>query len=289
MLFGYLTRKLADTLTGRLLLKSGVITYLGDYRAMVRTAYGRYLFVDTRDMSLAPHLLAHGAWEPGVSALIHRFVRPGMTVVDVGANVGYHSMLAASLVGRSGRVHCFEPNPRLAKLLKQGVDVNGLGAVVTVIEKAAWSSEGLLDFYVLDEHMGSSSASSSIHRTVATFQDHAVPITVQVLTLDDYFPAGTRVDLLKIDAEGAERHVVDGARRLLEENHSICLVMEFYPANYNDMEEARALLDLLRSLRFKWQKIDRENRKVLLRDISSSELLEAQSTELYLQRDARRP
>ena len=264
--------------------KSGIVAYLGDSRALVRTIYGCYLFVDTRDMSLAPQLLAHGQWEQGVAALLRRILRPGMTIIEVGANVGYFSILSASLVGEAGKVCCFEPNPRLARLLREGSEVNGMSGRIAVAEKAVWSSSTEIDFYLLRDHMGSSSANSSIHRTAQAFNDRTEKIVVQTVTLDDYRSAESGVDLLKIDAEGAELHVIQGARRLLERNPGIRMIMEFYPSNFADPDDAGRLLDLLRSLGFGWQAVDTDNPAFPPREISRGALLEGRTTELLLQR-----
>jgi energy-coupling factor transporter ATP-binding protein EcfA2 len=92
------------------------VVYLGDHRALVRTAWGHKMFVDTRDLGLAPHLLLDGSWELWVTAAFLTNLREGMTVVDVGANIGYYSLLAASNVGSGGRLVSFEPHLRLPPL-----------------------------------------------------------------------------------------------------------------------------------------------------------------------------
>jgi hypothetical protein len=87
---------------------------------------GRYKFyVDCRDRGLAPHLMLDGYWEYWVSDFMWRNIKPGDTVIDVGANLGYYSVLMADLVGSTGRVVSFEPNPRLFELLQRNVGING--------------------------------------------------------------------------------------------------------------------------------------------------------------------
>ncbi|HEY3215177.1 MAG TPA: FkbM family methyltransferase [Candidatus Eisenbacteria bacterium] len=262
----------------------GVVTYLGGHRALVRTGYGRHLFVDTRDLSVAPQLLLHGNWEPGVTRTVRKLLRPSMTVIEVGANVGYYSMLAAWLVERTGRVYSFEANPHLARLLRQGAEINGFSDRLTVIEKAAWSSTGTVDFHLLEEHMGSSSASTAIDRTAQSFHDRTEKITVDAVALDGAFPAGTRVDLLKIDAEGAEGHVLRGGHRLLQENPEVRVVMEFYPSNFPDPGEAGEVLDQLTSLGFQWGKIEVDHPRGRMKAVSRGELMATTHAELLLWR-----
>jgi hypothetical protein len=86
-------------------------TYLGDHTLLMQTIFGHTMYLDSRDISLTPHLLRQGCWEPDVTRFFLRIVKPGMRVVEVGANVGYYTLLACSLVGPTGRVTAFEANP----------------------------------------------------------------------------------------------------------------------------------------------------------------------------------
>ena len=101
--------------------------YLGDQTALCRVL-GRYkAFVDTADTGLSSHLLLDGYWEMWVTEALLGFVREGMVAVDVGANLGYFTLLLADLCGSSGRVHAFEPNPALLDRLRRTLAVNGYG------------------------------------------------------------------------------------------------------------------------------------------------------------------
>ena len=89
---------------------------------------GRYkMYVDCNDVGLAPHLMLDGYWEMHVTEAILRFVRSGMTVVDVGANQGYFTMLLADLVGPNGRVFAAEPNTHMMTLLRSRSFSTGSG------------------------------------------------------------------------------------------------------------------------------------------------------------------
>ena len=87
---------------------------------------GRYTFVvAASDVGLAPHLIAYGFWEIWVTRLIASRVREGMTCLDVGANVGYYSVLMADLVGQTGQVIAVEPIPTTFRLLSRNLAHNG--------------------------------------------------------------------------------------------------------------------------------------------------------------------
>ncbi len=104
---------------------------------------GRYkMYVDLRDTGFAPHLMFEGYWEYWITDFMWRNVKPGQVAVDVGANHGYYTLLLADLVGPGGKVHAFEPNPRLAELLDRNIAVNGFWHVAEARAAAAGDRDG---------------------------------------------------------------------------------------------------------------------------------------------------
>ena len=86
-------------------------TYLGEGRMMVAVTWGGPLLTPADDMSLTPELVTHGIYEPAFTRYLMRTLKPGMRVVDVGANIGMHTVLMAGWVGTTGRVLAYEPSP----------------------------------------------------------------------------------------------------------------------------------------------------------------------------------
>ena len=200
--------------------------YLGNNRALTKTIYGQKMLVDTRDISLAPHILLDGYWEKWITNVFLESVRPGMNVVDVGANIGFYSLLAAKNIGNDGQLTCFEANPELAEIVFDNIAINGYMSNTTVVSKAAFSESTTLEFNIYNKFMGSSSLWADEAAT-ALFQDEIRTIKVEAISLDEYFPKGHKIDFIKIDAEGAEPYILKGARRILNENKSIQVLMEF--------------------------------------------------------------
>ncbi len=174
--------------------------------------YGAKICVDLSDpMSRYP--IAYGGMnEPVLYQAICSALSPGDVFVDIGANFGYYTLLAAGLVGNQGHVYGFEPLPRVAEQLKRNVALNHL-ANVTVHEAAVGDSCREATMFVPVR------AQSGI-ATLATptwIKDRAArQIQVPVTTLDDAF--GDRelaIGVMKIDAEGYELRILRGARRLL--------------------------------------------------------------------------
>ena len=182
-------------------------------------------------------LVRRGLLEPEDVGLFLSLLRPGMTVLDVGANVGMYSLLSARRVGPTGRVHAFEPTPAVAASLRRNVALNGLGNV-HVHEAAVSDAAGRATFYLQD---------SSDCNTLAG--GAGTPIRVRTVTLDDHVAAHglDRVDVMKMDVEGAEVLALRGGGRLLAAADGPVLMLEFNPealgAAGSGVAELRGLLE----------------------------------------------
>ncbi|WP_137124730.1 FkbM family methyltransferase [Roseomonas sp. HF4] len=188
---------------------------------------GRYkMYVDRRDIGFAPHLMFEGFWEFWLTEFMWRNVRPGQVALDVGANHGYYSLVLADLVGAAGRVHAFEPNPRLLDLLERTVALNGFWHLVGLHGVAVADLPGPPMAFVATE------AEPKNGRLL--MPGEAVPdgpgtirTDVPVLSLDEAAPGA--VDFVKIDVEGAEELVWHGMQGLIARSPGIRIVMEFNP------------------------------------------------------------
>jgi FkbM family methyltransferase len=171
-----------------------------------RLADGTTLYLDRDDGAVSQPLLA-GDYEAHLVPVFREFCRPGMTVIDVGANVGFYTMLASSLVGSSGRVVAIEPNSENCRLILLSVDANKADNVellpLALDRRRGWSN--------LSGHFGSNGGLVSGDAAGLTSGWSEI---VPTFALDDLVEG--RVDFLKIDVEGAEGRVVAGAQRILE-------------------------------------------------------------------------
>jgi FkbM family methyltransferase len=243
------------------------MVYLGDHRAMTRTVWGQKIFLDTRDISLTPHLLMEGFWEMWITQFFLSRLQPGMTVLDIGANVGYYSLLAASRVGSNGRVYAFEANPSIFEILSLSVEINGFTDTVKLINKAVYSKQTTLKFYRIKDHLGS----STIMKVLDEFVDDY--IEVETVSLDDYFGEQIpKIDLIKIDAEGSEVFIFQGMKRLIESNPQLGVIFEFYPSFVSHVgEEPRQFLQQIESYGFQTYEICHNS---MLRHLLLDELLD---------------
>lgn len=176
----------------------------------VRCTVGQVeLLCDAADAAVTPGLRS-GTYEPHLTAVFERYCRPGMTVVDVGANLGYFSLLASKLVGPAGTVIALEPNSENCRLLLSSLRLNGISNVA-LLPVAAGEAPGWA-YYAT--HVGSNGGLVDDDELLSRFGT-----VVPTFRLDDL--VDRKVDFLKMDVEGAEGRVVQGASRIIEKDRPV--------------------------------------------------------------------
>lgn len=198
---------------------------------------GHDLQVDPRD-SLA---LASGSYEPEEKAWYEQVLRRGDVVVEVGANIGYFSTILARAVGAEGRVICYEPDPDLNRILRRNVVENGYDNV-DVREAAAAAEPGTMTFFRSAASQGDNRLFS--HRDDDGQDGATFPVTVVRLDddlADDLERLG-RVDLLKMDIQGAEPLAFRGLAKTLATTPPRRMLVEFWPHGIVGMGEDPASL-----------------------------------------------
>jgi FkbM family methyltransferase len=152
--------------------------------------------------------------------LLRKILFSSAVVADVGANIGIYSEFLARLVGPTGLVHSFEPSPDNFKRLHAAT--RNLSNV-QLSQAAVGERSGKSKLYISDKL-------NVDHRAYKTDADFRRAVSTQMVALDDYFKPGQRVDLIKMDIQGYELHALRGAKRVLQENPDISLLLEFWPS-----------------------------------------------------------
>jgi FkbM family methyltransferase len=165
-----------------------------------------------------------GCWEPQVEAVIAQCLKPGDTFIDVGANIGYFTLLAASLVGPKGRVVAFEASSATFARLGDNIRRNGMEKIVQAVHAAVADREGVLTLHLGPED-NSGMASLLRDQGGTAEQVQAKPLGMLVPEAD---LAAAR--LIKIDVEGAEEMVVTGMQPILHKITGSDILMEVSPA-----------------------------------------------------------
>jgi len=178
-------------------------------------------------------------FEKPLLAATRRLVRPGNTVLDIGANIGFLSREFARLAGHAGRVAAFEPDPATLDCLKFNTRSF---PTVQPVHAAVSDLNGLCKLFL---HPTSGMSNSLVHDW-----ENSEAIDVSSITVDKWLaenPEFQKPHVVKIDVEGAEKRVLDGMRATLHDNPDIILIVEFCPKLLGGEDESRNLLETLRS------------------------------------------
>jgi FkbM family methyltransferase len=208
--------------------------FLGD-RVLTVTHRGNFIYLIPLDVDLTPSILLHGTWEAHVEQTIVAALRPGDTVIDLGANVGYHTLAMAAAVGPGGQVHAFEANPEVMRLLEATMFVNGM-TWVGLYRNAAIDRLGAITLASSGGHYGSGHIAVNAyppnrHGTdpyVRWDEDYPVRVDVAAITLDAALAdrVGT-VDLIHMDIEGSEPLALRGGQALIARSPKIKIITEW--------------------------------------------------------------
>lgn len=183
---------------------------------------GSVMLLNPRDRTVSASLYLFQEWEPTETQLFRDQIEPGDVVVDLGANIGYYTLLAARLVGDEGHVYAFEPDPESFSILARNVELNGYENV-TLVNEAAGAKKDTIRLYLNGDNRGD-------HR-VYDPGDGRRSIEVPVVPLDTYFADHKGdIDFVKMDTQGAECAILEGMRGLLDAHPEMALVLEYTPS-----------------------------------------------------------
>jgi FkbM family methyltransferase len=199
------------------------------------------------DIAESPQMLerSRGRYEPPKQHYIRQFLKAGMVFVDVGANKGDFTLLAASLVGGTGRVYAIEPEPENCRWLARSIEENGF-ANVQLVQAAASDTAGEATLYL--------GPRSGWHTLLSGRQPGDLgAVQVATIPLDELLGDTSRLDLVKIDVEGAENSVIAGATQVLRRFRPTILI-DTHPEMGVDLQQ---LETHLRALGYRASRIDR--------------------------------
>ena len=175
--------------------------------------------------------------EKATTDLFKKIVKEGDTVVDLGANIGYFTLLAAKLVGPNGKVYSFEPEPKNYSYLKKNIELNNYSQA-TAINKAVSDKNGTTELFICLYDTG--------HHTINKYDGIEAyshgrstekrPIKIETITLDEFFKGKEdSIDMIKMDVEGAEALALRGMDNILRTNDKLKMIIEFFPLLIKNM------------------------------------------------------
>ena len=218
------------------------------------------------DEQVSREILEQGIWEAFETAIVINRLKPGNVFIDVGANIGYYTLLASSIVGMEGQVIAFEPERKNFELLRSN-SIQHVVANIRTINAGLSDEEGQRQLYLSEDNLGD-------HRL---FDDESrTGQRVNLIVGDQQLQRDCeRIDFLKIDTQGAEAHVVEGLQETIAANQEhLDMLIEFWPYGLIQAgRSARILLSLLEPFQFDVYVIDHVEHRLLPTDCA--ELLDA--------------
>ena len=232
-----------------------------DFRINVK---GIGLFSNTFDRLIACLMWKYSLLEATEIHLIKKTIKEGMTIIDIGANIGYYTLMMGKLVERNGVVYAFEPEQNNYRLLKKNIQINRAKNIFAIRKAVSDNiSEGRI--YINKWNRGD-------HR-IYDSGDNRLSMPVETLTLDQFMEDKGRVDFIKLDIQGAEYSALVGMERTIDKNENLILVAEFSPYHLKKTGiSSVTFLSWIESRGFIIYLIDKKKRE--FRSVCKKELLE---------------
>ena len=197
------------------------------------TCYGAKLKCQLPDI-IQTYLYLFGIWEPDLTEFIDRRLQPGDTFVDVGANIGYHTLLAASRLAGKGRIVAVESSPKIYRLLQESLAENGAPSIVRTVNQAAAEEVGTLSLYSGPEKNIGLSTTVASRGLPSEGEIPAAPLA-NLLEAEEIETAR----LVKIDVEGAEVSVLRGMESFFQQcSDNIEVLVELSPTWWSDCRQS---------------------------------------------------
>ena len=182
---------------------------------------GHIMYLDKYD---SLKLSLNGIYEEDETRLIKKTVKKGDVVIDIGANIGYYTLIMARNVGKKGKVYAFEPDPENFSLLKKNIKKNGYQNAV-LVQKAVSDKNGEISLFLSDSNTGD-------HRIVDT-KDGRNSVKVEMISIDDFLN-DVKINFIKMDIQGAEYFALKGMKETLKKSNNVKMFTEFWPSGLRE-------------------------------------------------------
>lgn len=215
------------------------------------------MFLDSKD---SLQLSLNGIYGEFETEIVKNEIKPNDVVIDIGAHIGYFTLLFAKLVGPEGKVFSFEPEPKNFELLTKNIEINNYENVITE-SKIVSDKNKTCTLYTFE----TSSGANRIYKPNENI--NVKPIEVDSISLDEYFKNSEflkRIKFVKIDVEGAELLVLKSMKSIFQNNNNIKLLLEFNPKFLLEIgSKSSDFFNLLHSESFSIFFIDGKNHKLI--------------------------
>lgn len=198
--------------------------YLGNNKALALTYFGSRILLDTRNIQHM-RIISHGCYEPAVAWAIEENLSFGGRMIDIGTNLGYFTLLGCQLVGHEGHVIGFEANPDIYEMMSSSVFANAFRKRCKTYNNAVFNQAKEFEFTWDSAGHGGGRVINDDSKN----RDENI-INVSAVKLDDFLPGPDRTfNVMKIDTEGSDPFVIEGAQNLIKENPGAVVITEWSP------------------------------------------------------------
>lgn len=206
--------------------------------ALVDTSLGFKLFVSRKDAGVGMFLRLKKEFEPLQTKIFLNSLKSGAVILDIGANIGYYTILASKKIGKRGKVFAFEPDPRSLQILKRNVDLNKCKNV-TIVNSAVGKKNSFATFTLDSTNPGESSLLKN---------KNGKKIKVKTTTIDSFVKKHRikKIDILKMDIEGTEIYALKGGEKTFKDSKNIKLFLECNRKSLSDFSFSE--IDLIKTL-----------------------------------------
>jgi FkbM family methyltransferase len=204
---------------------------LADGKLLIHTLHSLLMIVDSTDLIITPQLVVYRQWEPELTQLLWNSCGGDTVFVDVGANIGYFTLLAGSKIhaGGAGRVIAIEPNPECCALIERNLVINWSMCDIALHKLAVGAEAG--EVWLASP----ANRAANAHLSPSGGEEEGErKFRVPMAPLDALIPDGLAVDILKIDVEGHELSVFRGAHRVIAQSPEIKIIMEWSQKQMTD-------------------------------------------------------
>lgn len=219
-------------------------------KMIVREIQGSKMYLNLDDFGLSKHLFFNDIREPECTKIMKKWLKGGMTIVEMGANIGYYALLEASLIGNKGKIYAIEPFPSNFELLQKNIEMNFYENIVEPYNIAIGNKTGTEKLFVSKKH----------NRCNMLGSESLDFVEVKTETLDDFIADKRMPDIIRMDIEGFEYYVLDGMKKTLHQCQACKMFIEVHPFQlYEKGLDYKKVLKTLFDLGFKPKYIVKEH------------------------------
>ena len=219
-----------------------LVKYGRQKKTWPRRILGSTMYLDLQHSGISKSLWLTGEREILDVELVKKELRPGMNVLEIGANLGYYLLLEAKIIGSHGMIYAFEPDPRNIRILTLNIRENNLERIVKVFPHAVSNHSGEQRFYLSEQ--------TNLNTMVEEHKESKQSIMVKTIAVDSFNEISVPINFVRMDIEGFEYEAIEGMLGLLKRTNNIKLLVELHPRLYNENRNFTKVIEKLFMLGF---------------------------------------